>query len=192
MPGLSDLDALDDDALVQRTLAGDPDAFAALVGRYQRRVIAVCAQIAGDYEQAADLAQDAFVSAYANLGRYQQGRSFFAWLYRIAVNGALNYRNRRGPVPGEAGEEMLLGVADPAPSLEEQAEQAELARRVQDGMSQLPPDYATVLALRYGADLDYAQIAQTLNVPIGTVKTRLFRAKALLRAVLEPLREEQL
>src|SRR5438552_547117 len=110
MPGLSALDDLDDDALVQRTLDGNNRAFEALVRRYQARILAICAQVSGSYDQAADLAQEAFVSAYTNLRRYQQGRSFFAWLYRIAVNEALNYRRRRKPqqIPGEAGEQALL------------------------------------------------------------------------------------
>jgi RNA polymerase sigma-70 factor (ECF subfamily) len=193
MPGLSALDDLDDDALVQRTLDGNSRAFEVLVRRYQARVIAICAQIAGEYDQAADLAQEAFVSAYTSLRRYQSGRSFFAWLYRIAVNGSLNYRRRKGPsqVPGEAGEQALLDTPDAGPTPDEQLEQAELARQVQEGMGQLPPDYAAVLALRYGADLDYVAIADTLNIPVGTVKTRIFRAKAMLRALLEPLREEE-
>ena len=90
MPGLSALDDLNDDALVQRTLDGNNRAFEVLVRRYQARVIAICAQLAGDYDQAADLAQEAFVNAYTSLRRYEAGRSFFAWLYRIAVNAALN------------------------------------------------------------------------------------------------------
>lgn len=195
MPGLQAQDNSDnwnDDALVQSTLAGNTGAFGTLVERYQQRVIAICAHIAGDYDQAADLAQDAFVQAYTNLHRYQTGRSFFAWLYRIAVNTALNYRNRRPPSPvrGEEAESALQEAHDPGLTPEERAVQADLARRIQAGIAQLPTDYASILALRYGADLDYEEIAATLNMPLGTVKTRLFRAKAMLRPILERLREE--
>lgn len=191
MLGVSALDDLEDDALVRHTLAGDPDAFGALVGRYQARVIAICAQITGDYDQSSDLAQEAFVAAYMNLSRYEPGRSFFVWLYRIAVNKALNYRNRRPPAPlqGEVAESVMTNTPDTAPSPEDQVERKELARKVQAGMAQLPPDYATVLALRYGADMDYTEIADTLNVPMGTVKARLFRAKALLRDLLQSWNE---
>jgi RNA polymerase sigma-70 factor (ECF subfamily) len=193
MPGPTALDDLDDDALVQRTLDGNRAAFGVLVARYQARVLAVCAQITGDYDQAPDLTQDAFIRAYTNLPRYQPGRSFFAWLYRIAVNGALNYRNRRDPAPvrGEQGNAALLTAPDPQPSPEALLERADLAAQVQAAIAQLPPDYAAVLALRFGADLDYAVIAATLDSPIGTVKARLFRAKALLRPLLEPLHEER-
>jgi RNA polymerase sigma-70 factor (ECF subfamily) len=193
MPGPKALDDLDDDALVQHTLDGNRAAFGVLLDRYQARVLAVCAQITGDYDQAPDLTQDAFIRAYTNLARYQPGRSFFAWLYRIAVNGALNYRNRRDPAPvrGEAGVAALLTAPDPQPSPEALLEQAELAAQVQAAIGQLPPDYAAVLALRFGADLDYAAIAATLDIPVGTVKARLFRAKALLRPLLEPLHEER-
>lgn len=193
MPGPLALDDLDDDALVRRTLAGNRDAFGVLVGRYQGRVTAICAQIAGDYEQANDLAQDAFLHAYANLERYQPGRSFFAWLYRVAVNGALNYRNRKkpAPVPDAEGAEAMMRVTDPAISPQERVERMELARRVQEAVGQLPPDYAAVLALRYGADLDYAEMAATLGLPMGTVKARLFRAKVMLRPLLQALHEEE-
>jgi RNA polymerase sigma-70 factor (ECF subfamily) len=192
MPGSPALDDLDDDALVRRTLAGHRDAFGGLVARYQGRLVAICGQITGDYDQAADLAQEAFLRAYTNLERYQPGRSFFAWLYRIAVNGALNYRNRRPPAPvrGQPGAAALLAAPDPAPSPEAHAEQADLAHQVQAAIAQLPAEYAAVLALRYGADLDYAAIAATLDVPLGTVKIRLFRAKALLRPLLATLDEE--
>ncbi len=194
MPGPPARDDLDDDALVQRTLDGNRATFGVLVERYQGRVLAICAQITGDYDQAPDLAQEAFIRAYTNLGRYQPGRSFFAWLYRIAVNGALNYRNRRDPAPvrGEQGATALRTAPDPQPSPEALLEQAALAAEVQAAIAQLPPDYAAVLALRYGADLDYAAIAATLEIPIGTVKVRLFRAKALLRPLLTPLYEERL
>ena len=187
MPGPTALDELDDDTLVQRTLDGNRAAFAVLVERYQARVIAICAQITGDYDQAPDLAQEAFIRAYTHLARYQPGRSFFAWLYRIAVNGALNFRNRRDPAPvrGEPGACGAAGRARPGPVARSALEQAELAAQVQAAIAQLPPDYAAVLALRYGADLDYAAIAATLEIPLGTVKVRLFRAKALLRPLLK-------
>jgi RNA polymerase sigma-70 factor (ECF subfamily) len=193
MPGPTALDELDDDTLVRRTLDGNRAAFAVLVDRYQARVLAICAQITGDYDQAPDLTQEALIRAYSNLARYQPGRSFFAWLYRIAVNGALNYRNRRDPalLRGEQGTRALLTALDPEPSPEARLEQADLAEQVQTAIAQLPPDYAAVLALRYGADLDYAAIAATLEIPLGTVKARLFRAKALLRPLLEGLYEER-
>ena len=195
MPGLPAPDNSDnsrDDSLVKSTLQGNPAAFGMLVEIYQRRVIAICAHIAGDYEQATDLAQDTFVQAYTNLHRYEPVRSFFAWLYRIAVNQSLNYRNRRPPAPvkGDEAEAVMREAFDPGLTPEEQAIQLELVKQVQAGINMLPKDYAAVVALRYGAQLDYAEIASTLNLPIGTVKTRLFRAKALLRPILEKLTEE--
>ncbi len=194
MPGLStaQLAQADDDVLVRECLAGDTRAFGVLVDRYQRRVIAICARVAGGpYEDAQDLAQEAFLRAYTNLARYQAGRSFFAWLYRIAVNLALNARSRRHGGPAAA--DILAGLPDPDPGGEPAArlERAEQARRVQAALARLPADYAAILALRYGADLDYTEIAATLELPMGTVKARLHRAKALLRPLLDAMRAEE-
>ncbi len=179
----------EDDRLVRRTLAGDPQAFGRLVDRYGSRVIAICARVAGEtYDDAQDVAQEVFLRAYNNLAKYELGRSFFAWLYRIAVNLALNRRSRRPPptVGGAAGALLLgrLHNSDPAGQPAVHAEQAERSAAVARAVAALPPDYAAVLALRYGADLDYSEIAVTLGVPLGTVKARLHRAKALLRPLL--------
>ena len=198
MPRLSDtqLTQADDDELVRHTLAGDTRAFGVLIARYQSRVIAICARVAGaSYEDAQDVAQEAFLRAYTNLAKYQAGRSFFAWLYRIAVNLALNARSRRPPAPvrGEAAALALSQMidADPRGQPATQAEQTEQVQLVQAALARLPADYATVLALRYGADLDYSEIAATLELPLGTVKARLHRAKALLRPLLEAVRHEE-
>jgi RNA polymerase sigma-70 factor, ECF subfamily len=195
-PSDAQLAQADDDVLVRHTRDGDTRAFGVLIDRYQRRVIAICVRVAGaGYEDGQDIAQEAFLRAYTNLGKYQPGRSFFAWLYRIAVNLALNGRARRPPAglggAAAAGVFARLADADPAGEPAAQAERGEQARQVQAALARLPADYATVLALRYGADLDYAEIAATLELPIGTVKARLHRAKALLRPHLEPLRSEE-
>ncbi|HMA37796.1 MAG TPA: sigma-70 family RNA polymerase sigma factor [Chloroflexia bacterium] len=197
MPRLGDdpITEADDDRLVRRTLDGDRQAFGVLIERYSGRVIAICARVAGDeYEDAQDVAQDVFLRAYLNLEKYQPGRSFFAWLYRIAVNLALNRRARRPPaaIRGPAAERALQQLQDPDPlgAPEASLERTERTRLLQTALARLPADYATVLALRYGADLDYSAIAATLEVPIGTVKARLHRAKTLLRPLLAPLHEE--
>ncbi|MDQ2806076.1 MAG: sigma-70 family RNA polymerase sigma factor [Chloroflexota bacterium] len=182
----------EDDRWVRQTLAGDAPAFGELVDRYGSRVIAICARVAGDsYEDAQDVAQEVFLRAYTNLGTYEPGRSFFAWLYRIAVNLALNRRKRRPPatVGGDPGALLLgrLGDPDPTGQPAPHAERVERLATVARAVAALPPDYATVVALRYGADLDYSEIAATLQLPLGTVKARLHRAKALLRPLLAEL-----
>ncbi|MGI8586694.1 MAG: sigma-70 family RNA polymerase sigma factor [Chloroflexia bacterium] len=185
----------DDDELVRETLRGDTRAFGVLVTRYSGRVVAICCRVSGlSYEDGQDVAQEAFLRAYTNLGKYRAGRSFFAWLYRIAVNLALNARERRSPkaLHGEAAEIAFeqLGDADPVVAPEGRAERAEEARLTARAVASLPADYATIIALRYGADLEYSEIAATLELPIGTVKARLHRAKALLRPLLADLYDE--
>jgi RNA polymerase sigma-70 factor (ECF subfamily) len=171
-----------DETLARRAQAGDADAFAALVERYQRAVLNLAYRMLGDAQEAEDIAQDVFVRAYQALGRFDPSRRFFSWLYRIAVNRCLSARAR--PHDDQLAGEIASGLTDPSPSPEQQAARSETQAAVQRAIAALPEHERALVALRYGADLSYEEIAVTMQLPLGTVKTRLFRARQRLAGLL--------
>ncbi|MGD0575705.1 MAG: sigma-70 family RNA polymerase sigma factor [Anaerolineales bacterium] len=180
------LDPPDEEALVRSARHGDERSFAVLVERYQRRVLNLLYRISGDEETALDLSQEAFVHAYRSLGQFEPGRPLGPWLLRIATNLAFeHWRRERGPVQVSMesleGEE-LAAEAGADPGLE--AERHELDRVLEGAVQSLSPLYRTVLWLRLVEGLSYEAIAETLRLPLGTVKTRLHRARDLLRSRL--------
>jgi RNA polymerase sigma-70 factor (ECF subfamily) len=172
-----------DAALVQRVLAGDTDAFAPLVDRYQRVLFTVAYRMLGNRADAADVAQSAFVKAFEKLGSYDPHYRFFSWLYRIALNECLNLQRARRPV------EPLNAAGAIAPAAHAILEVAERRQRIQDALLRLPADYREALVLHYFADLSYEEIAVAVAVPVKTVKSRLYtgrqRLADLLGGVLE-------
>jgi RNA polymerase sigma-70 factor, ECF subfamily len=171
-----------DEALARRAQAGDADAFATLVVRYQRAVLNLAYRMLGDVQEAEDVAQDVFIRAYQSLGRFDPSRRFFSWLYRIAVNRCLSYRDRARHDTLDASHSAL---PDGAPSPEQQAAQHETQAAIRQAIAALPEHERAVVALRYGADLSYEEIAATLRLPLGTIKTRLFRARQRLAGLIE-------
>ncbi len=169
-----------DEALAVQLQRGDGDAaFTALVERYQRVVLNLAYRMLGDADQAQDVAQDVFVKVYQSIGQYDPERRFFSWLYRIAVNACLHERRRPATTALDA-----QPLADRAPSPAERFEQREAQAELQAALAALPERERTLLALRYGAELSYAEIATTLDVPLGTAKTWLFRAKQRLAELM--------
>jgi len=183
-----------DPELVSRTLGGDGAAFGAIVGRYQDRLYNAIYRLVGSAEDARDLLQDAFIKAYENLEGFRGGSSLYTWLFRIAVNTALSHRRKRkwthatlSPVsdddPGTAA-----GWADPsAPDPADPLVSAETEALVQQALDGLDEDHRTVVVLRDIQHCDYREMADILGVPTGTVKSRLHRARLMLRDRLKPL-----
>jgi RNA polymerase sigma-70 factor (ECF subfamily) len=172
-----------DDALIASAQAGDQAAFAEIVRRYQRAVYRVAWALTRNASDADDLAQDTFVRAWGAIGRFERGLPLYPWLARITTNLAFSLfrtRKRRPETPLEplleAGRQW--GVDDdPA----EHAAQGERATKLRECFAALAPEHQAVLALRVMQDLPYDAIAQALNVPVGTVMSRLSRARAELK-----------
>jgi RNA polymerase sigma-70 factor (ECF subfamily) len=169
----------DDDAVwVASCLQGHPDAFEPLVRRYERPLFNVAYRIVGDYEDARDVTQNAFVKAFERLDTFDPERRFFSWLYRIAVNEGLNLRRGRRPLdtlpPGLAAHE------DPMDGLEAR----ERRGRVQAALDRLSGEHRDVVVLRHFGELSYEEIAEALEVPEKTVKSRLFSARKRLAELL--------
>ncbi len=176
---------LDDERLIEACLAGEKEAFGSLVQRYQDRLYPTVFRISGCAEDAQDLLQDAFLRAFEKLDRFRGGSSFYTWLYRIAVNLALSGRRRRHPPTPR----LAIDPADDS-SLTDPAMPAERAEReaiVQKALNALAPDHRAVVVLKDLEGLRYEQIAAILDVPIGTVRSRLHRARGELRDLLHVL-----
>ena len=165
----------DDARLVGETLEGNLSAFERLVDRYQQALYNVAFRITGDAADAEDIAQSAFLKAYEKLRSYDPKFKFFSWLYRIAVNEALNTQKKRRH--HDALEESTL--ADHA--TDEQVDRDGIIQRCLD---RLTPDHRTVVILRHFEDLSYEEIGETLGLPVKTVKSRLFSARVKLRDLL--------
>jgi RNA polymerase sigma-70 factor, ECF subfamily len=173
---MTDEDA--DDALVARWLGGDATGFAALVGRYERPVFNLAFRMLGNREDARDVAQAAFLKALENLHRFDARFRFFSWLYRIAMNEALDVIGRRG----RQTELSDMHPADDDPARD--AATADLGERVRGALGELSPDHRAVLVLRHYQELSYEEIGQVLELPDATVKSRLYEARERLRTRL--------
>ncbi|MEO1496326.1 MAG: sigma-70 family RNA polymerase sigma factor [Planctomycetota bacterium] len=178
-----------DDRLIDRSLAGDSAAYGDLVRRYQDRLRGSLLRVTGSAEEAEDVAQEAFVQAHLKLNTFQRSARFYTWLYRIAFNLAVSKSRKWRPrlsltVVEEAGgpEPAASGESPEAPLVED-----ERSALLHDAIKQLADDHRQVLVLREFEDMDYQQISEVLEVPIGTVRSRLFRARAQLRDLLSPL-----
>jgi RNA polymerase sigma-70 factor (ECF subfamily) len=174
----------DDQDLLRAAQGGNQDAFSELVRRHQRVVYRVAYALTRNRTDADDLTQETFVRAYQAIGRFRIGEPMRPWLARITTNLAYSlfrYRRRRPETPLEpmvdAGHQW--GTAD---NPEDHAVAAERDGRLQDAFAQLKPEHQTILALRVSEDMSYEAIAATLHVPVGTVMSRLSRARAELRA----------
>ncbi len=178
-----------DQKLMQKAKRGDQAAFAELVDKYGDKIYAYLYRMVGNREDALDLAQETFLRIYSNLQNFKLGQPFKPWLYRIATNLAIDLLRKRQPVialdaPLFADEPLRLELAEQGPGPAEQHEQAELAAYLAQKVAELPANYRSVILLRHGHDLSYQEIAEILQVPVSTIKTRLFRAREALRLKL--------
>ncbi|MEM9554334.1 MAG: sigma-70 family RNA polymerase sigma factor [Acidobacteriota bacterium] len=191
-PG-SDAERALDDRLVAATLAGSPDAFRALVERYQRPVLSLIGRMVQDPTLAEDLAQDAFVNAYRRLDTYVPGRKFSSWLFKIAHNRTIDHlRLKRFDAESLEGDSDDGPRHDPAApeasvSPHRHAEASELRAAVAAAFERLSPMAREVLSLRFEQGLAYQEIADVTGVTLNTVKVRLHRARKALARELEAL-----
>ena len=157
-----------------RCVRGDTAAFAALVERYERVLFSVALRMLGDAEDARDATQDAFIKVFQRLGDYKPEHRFFSWVYRILTNECLNVLRARRPQEREIPETAITSGALEALELEERRQ------AVQAAISALTADYREVLILRHFAELSYEEVADTLDIPVKTVKSRLYTARQQL------------
>jgi len=177
----------DDSLWVQRTLAGDPQAFGELVQRYERDAFNLAYRMLNDRGEAEDAAQEAFLRAYANLDHYDMTRPFKTWLLSITSNHCID-RIRRRRLTWLSLEEPLPphpALTSDIPGPEEATLMNERNVLVQELLDELSPDYRLAVVLRYWYDLSYSEIAEMLDTTESAVKSRLFRARQTLAERLE-------
>lgn len=175
---------MDEADLIAHSRAGDADAFDRLVGVYQDRIYQLAYRITGNREDAWDAAQEAFVKAYRSLRSFRGAAAFSSWLHRIAVNAALDIVRRRKEHSEDPLDEAAMGSGhDPG----DEVERKDVHRRIHRAIAALPVDHRVVVVLRDIQGLAYDEIAKVLQVPIGTVRSRLRRGRETLRVMLADL-----
>jgi len=176
-----------DDQLIQQTLAGEKNAFGELVEKYQGRLYNTMIQVVGNSEDAYDVVQEAFFQAYLRLETFRQTSKFYTWLYRIAFNVAMGIRRRKRPRPVDlvSGYDLAELLVDQNLTPDEIMISGENIQAVQMAIADLDKEFRAVIILRELEDFAYEEIAEILDVPLGTVRSRLHRARTIIKEKLE-------
>lgn len=183
--------------LVERVQSGDREAFGLLVSKYQRKLLRLVMRLVRDPAEAEDVTQEAFIKAYRALPNFRGDSAFYTWLYRIGVNTAKNWlvaNGRRMPLMSEIVDDETEGIEEGILLRDDATPDRVLMSRqigetVNTAMDALPEDLRTAISLREIEGLSYEEIAQVMDCPIGTVRSRIFRAREAIATRLRPLLE---
>ena len=185
-----------DQLLVEQVQKGDTKAFDLLINKYQHRIVSLVARYVSDQSEAQDVAQEAFIKAYRAIDRFRGDSAFYTWLYRIAINTAKNWlvaRKRRPPASdidaADAEQYDMESRLKEQGTPENEMMREEIKRTVFDTIAELPDDLRTAIMLREMEGMSYEDIATTMECPIGTVRSRIFRARDAIDEKLRPLVE---
>jgi len=183
-----------DQLLVERVQKGDKRAFDLLIQKYQHRIVSLVSRYVSDFSEAQDVAQEAFIKAYRAIGRFRGDSAFYTWLYRIAINTAKNWivaKNRRPPSGDidavDAEQYSMSNRLQDTSTPENELLREEIERTVYGTIASLPEDLRTAIMLREMDGMSYEEIATTMECPIGTVRSRIFRAREAIDEKLKPL-----
>ena len=183
-----------DQMLVERVQKGDKRAFDLLINKYQHRIVSLVGRYVNDPADAMDVAQEAFIKAYRAIGRFRGDSAFYTWLYRIAINTAKNWlvaRKRRPPATdidaGDAEQYDMDSRLKEQGTPENEMLREEIKSVVYETIAGLPEDLRTAIMLREMEGMSYEDIAVTMDCPIGTVRSRIFRAREAIDTKLKPL-----
>ncbi|WP_226038562.1 RNA polymerase sigma factor SigW [Aquibacillus saliphilus] len=173
---------------IKQVKKGNQSAFEDVVAFYQNKVYQICYRIIGNAHEAEDLAQETFIRAYVNIHSFDSRRKFSTWLYRIATNITIDRIRKKKPdyfldaeVKGTDGLDMYSQLSSDQPLPEDEVESIELQNYIQEEIMNLPAKYRSVIALRFVDELSLNEISEILNIPVGTVKTRIHRGREALR-----------
>lgn len=180
-------EGIGDAECVRRVQQGDTDSFEVLVRRHEKAIFNLVYRLLGNYDEAAEVAQEVFLSAFKSIHQFRGEANFSTWLYRIGLNHASTRRkslqtSQQRHIPLDGTEVIADGAVDPAKSVEHK----EIQQRVQQALNSLDPEDARIVLLRDLQDIPYEDVAQMLDIPVGTVKSRLHRARQALKTSLAP------
>jgi len=181
-----------DDELIQKAQEGDLRSFDLLVRRYQRKIYYLAYRMVKSHAAADDIAQETFINAYSAIKSFKIGYSFYTWLYRICMNLSINYLKRQKfVIPESQFQEETSPLEREAPGADPSNHLAlkELENKIEKALDLLPPKFKAVLVLRVYEDLSYEEIAKTLKISMGTVMSRLFRAREKMQEMLKGYKE---
>lgn len=182
-----------DPELIAETLAGNQAAFGQLVTKYQDRLYHTAVHLLGSPEDALDVVQETFVQAFLKLDSFRGSSAFYTWLYRIAINQSISLRRRRKPMASveQTRESTGQEPVDTADGPDRRLAQHERAEQVHAALAALTDEHRTILVLREMDGCDYEAIGEILNLPVGTVRSRLHRARAQLKELLKDVMQEE-
>lgn len=185
---IENLRELADGDLLERAMSGREEGFEELVRRYQKPITGYVFRMVGNYDAALDVTQEVFIKVYNSMSRYSSEYKFSTWLYKISHNAAIDYLRRNSnqaqslETENEEGGYQLQ-IESKRPSPETEREQTEWRNEIANVIKLLPASYRELIILRHHQDLSYDEIAEVTNLPLGTVKNRLFRAREMMRAL---------
>lgn len=179
---------LTDGELIATAISGREESFEELVRRYQRPIINYVYRMLNNYDASLDVTQEVFIKVYNSLARYSSDYKFSTWLYRIAHNAAIDYMrrnsvNQQSLETENADGSYQLQIESTNPNPEQMRERSEWRTEIEAVVRCLPAVYRELILLRHGQDLSYDEIAEITNLPLGTVKNRLFRAREMMREI---------
>ena len=189
--------AKEDLELVKQATAGDQQAYAKLMSRYKDSIYFLLLKMVHNEDDANDLTIEAFGKAFSNLQKYTPDFAFSTWLYKIALNNSIDFIRRKkietfslhDTIENEKGESFEIDIRSSNPDPEEKYVRQQRGKILRDVIEKINPKYRLLIELRFFEELSYEEIAQRTNLPLGTVKAQLFRAKNLLYQILNPRRE---
>ncbi len=183
---LQNIKTLTDGELIAKAIRGREDGFEELVRRYQRPITGYVYRMLNNYDASLDVTQEVFIKVYNSLDKYSSEYKFSTWLYRIAHNAAIDWMRRNSVVQQSLEAENADGtyqlqIESHQPTPEQDRERSEWRTEIESVVKCLPTVYRELILLRHTQDLSYDEIAEVLNLPLGTVKNRLFRAREMMR-----------
>lgn len=185
---LQNIKSLTDGELIEKAIRGREDGFEELVRRYQRQITGYVYRMLNNYDASLDVTQEVFIKVYNSLEKYSSDYKFSTWLYRIAHNAAIDHM-RRNSVSQQSLEvenadgTYQLQLESPQPTPEQDRERSEWRTEIESVVKCLPSVYRELILLRHGQELSYDEIAEVTDLPLGTVKNRLFRAREMMREI---------